>query len=66
MHCGFNVLNENDSLRVLKPHFYVHLHTGSANICFKELVYKVVTSAVFITTDTKTINTCKAWYALWF
>ena len=41
-------------------------HTGSANIFFKVLRYKVVTSALFIVTYAKTIDTCKTRHALWF
>ena len=42
------------------------LHTDSAAICFEELIYKIVTSAVFTDTHMNSINTCKDWHALWF
>ena len=40
--------------------------TGLAQTGIKELIYKVVTSVVFLATYTDKRNTFKASYALWF
>ena len=42
------------------------LNTGLAKRDVKKLVYKVVTSAVFLFTYTDKISTCKVSYAVWF
>ena len=42
------------------------LKAGLRRIGVKILIYKLVTSAVFLVTYTNKRNTCKALYALWF